>query len=60
MHSPGVALLAYCVYAWRFVYFQAEVELCSLTSQFEDFVLQFLDRFVLIPITSVLQEGYKI
>lgn len=57
MHSLGVAFLVYCVYAY-FVYFQAEVELCSLTSQFEDFVLQFLDRFVLIPFTS--EKRYKI
>ena len=29
---------------------QMEVELCFVSAQFEDFVLQFLDRYVLISL----------
>ena len=38
--------IKYMYHSYLLLPSQDEVELCSLTSQFEDFVLQFLDRCI--------------
>lgn len=37
-------ILAYSFFISFLVYFQVEREMCSASAEFEDFVLQFMDR----------------
>ena len=41
-----------------FVYFQVEREMCSASAEFEDFVLQFMDRLVMKNIFCIKKQVF--
>ena len=43
-----------------FIMLQDEKELCLATAQFEDFVLQFMDRFVNVLLMNILITLYNL